>query len=81
MVPVVPLSPVAASLAIRRFGAHLLLTIALVVGLGIGVAPALAVSANDYPLTPPSNHLLEEANVVSRASSAEVENQLEALSA
>lgn len=81
MVPVVPVSPVVNAISLRRWGHQLLWTLALVLGLSVGVGPALAVSANDFPLTPPSNHLLDQANVFSRSSSAEVENQLEALSA
>jgi len=81
VVPVVPLSPVAPRSWIRRSASQLLLTLAFVLGLGLGVAPALAVSANDFPPTPPSNHLLDQADVFSRSSSSEVENQLEALSA
>ena len=80
MVSVVPLFQSISS-RFRRHCAHLALALTLLLGLILGVAPALAVSANDFPATPPADHLVDQADVFSRASSAEVEKQLESLSA
>lgn len=43
-------------------------------------APALALSARDLPATVPSAHVLDQADVLSRASRAELERRLEHLS-
>jgi uncharacterized protein len=53
---------------------------ALVLGLG-AAAPALAVSADSFPESPPQERVLDTANVLSRAANAEVSRQLEALQA
>lgn len=42
-------------------------------------APALAFSLADLPATPPASHVLDTADVLSRASRGEIEKQLEAL--
>ncbi|MFN9661117.1 MAG: photosystem II repair protein Psb32 [Cyanobacteriota bacterium] len=52
-----------------------LLALVLVCG---ATSPALALSASDFPGQLPSSHLLDEAGVLSRASSQEIERMLEA---
>ncbi|MFZ0407248.1 MAG: TPM domain-containing protein [Cyanobium sp.] len=79
MVPVVPFFNSASR--IRRLCARLVLSLTLLLGLSLGVAPALAISVNDFPATPPSSHLLDQGDVFSRASRGEVEKQLESLAA
>jgi uncharacterized protein len=51
-----------------------LLTVATVLGL---VSPALALSATDFPPRAPDTHVLDEAHVLSRASSQEIERVLQ----
>ena len=80
VVSVVPLFQSISS-RFRRHCAPLALALTLLLGLSLGVAPALAVSANDFPATAPADHLVDQGDVFSRASSAEVEKQLESLSA
>ena len=81
MVPVVPQIHSSARASLRRLLASLALAMGLVMALSLSVAPAQALSANDFPATPPSSHLIDAADVFSRASRAEVEKQLEALAA
>ncbi len=81
MVLVVPLTHPFAAAGIRRLLTGLALSMALLLALCLAVAPAQALSANDFPASPPSSHLIDEGDVFSRASRAEVENQLEALAA
>ncbi len=63
-----------------RFVTRLALALALLLGLSLGVAPVQALSADNFPTAAPSSQLLDEADVFSRASRAEVEKQLESLS-
>lgn len=42
-------------------------------------APALALNAADLPQAPPSNHVLDQAQLLSRASAADIARSLEAL--
>jgi GNAT superfamily N-acetyltransferase len=51
--------------------------LALVLVLAAPVAAALAVSAADLPPSPPAEHVLDSAKVLSRAGKAEIEHQLE----
>lgn len=81
MVSVVPIYQPLQAFNLRRYCSQLLLASALLLGLFWGVSPALALSANDFPADPPSSHLLDRGEVFSRASGAEVEKQLEALTA
>jgi uncharacterized protein len=57
------------------------LLLALVLVLAAPVAAALAVSAADLPPSPPAEHVLDSAKVLSRAGKAEIEHQLEGFSA
>jgi uncharacterized protein len=58
----------------RRVTFTCLLALALVCG---AVSPALALSSADFPAQPPADHVLDEAHVLSRASSQEIEHVLE----
>ncbi len=80
VVPVVPPTRSSAPASIGRLCARLAIGLALLLGLSLGVAPVQALSANNFPASAPSSHLLDEADVFSRASGAEVEKQLESLS-
>ncbi|MDM7952139.1 MAG: TPM domain-containing protein [Cyanobium sp. CZS 25K] len=64
---------------LRRSLLSLLLTLGLV--LAAPVAAALALSAADLPSRPPVEHVLDGADVLSRAGKAEIERQLQAFSA
>jgi uncharacterized protein len=55
------------------------MALALVVALGL-VSPALAVSAEDFPRQVPASHVIDGAQVFSRASSQEIERALEGFS-
>jgi uncharacterized protein len=57
------------------------MVLALTLLLAGPVAAALAVSATDLPLQPPTEHVLDNAGVLSRASSAEIEQELAGFSA
>ncbi len=81
MVLVVPLTHPFAAASLRRLLTGLTLSMALLLALCLAGAPAQALSANDFPASPPSSHLIDAGDVFSRASRAEVENQLEALGA
>ena len=81
MVLVVPLTHPFAAASLRRLLTGLTLSMALLLALCLAGAPAQALSANDFPASPPSSHLIDAGDVFSRASRAEVENQLEALAA
>jgi uncharacterized protein len=70
-----------AAASLRRLLTGLTLSMALLLALCLAGAPAQALSANDFPASPPSSHLIDAGDVFSRASRAEVENQLEALGA
>ena len=50
--------------------------LALILALSIPAGAALAVSLTDLPAAPPSSHVLDSADVLSRASRSEIENQL-----
>jgi uncharacterized protein len=60
-----------------------LLSLVLAVGLVLAapVAAARALSAADLPARPPAEHVLDGADVLSRAGKAEIERQLQAFSA
>lgn len=81
VVPVVPLTRSLSPAGIGRLCARLATGLALLLVLGLGVAPVQAIAADNFPASAPSNHLLDEADVFSRASRAEVEKQLESLAA
>ena len=55
-----------------------LLSLVLALGLVLAapVAAALALSAADLPASPPAEHVLDGAKVLSRAGKAEIERQL-----
>ena len=55
------------------------LLLALLLPLAVLCSPALALSARDLPATAPSAHVLDQADVLSRASRAELERRLENL--
>lgn len=63
--------------AIRGSFCTLLLWLALLLPLG----PALALSLSDLPAAPPAEHVLDVADVLSRAGRAEIERQLQDLAA
>jgi len=50
----------------------------LLAGLLLPVEAVRALAINDLPATPPSSHVLDQAEVLSRAATAEIEHQLEA---
>lgn len=56
------------------------LTLAVLLPLATLCAPALALSARDLPATAPSAHVIDEADVLSRASRSELERRLDRLS-
>jgi uncharacterized protein len=57
------------------------LVLALILVLAAPVAAALALSAADLPSSPPVEHVLDGAKVLSRAGKSEIEHQLEEFSA
>ena len=65
--------------AVRSHCLRLLATVAALVLLLLPVAPAQALSAAALPATPPANHVLDEADLLSRAASIDVSRALEAL--
>jgi uncharacterized protein len=75
-----PLSTGLAGLASSLPPQLLGLTLAMVVALAGICSPALALSARDLPATAPSAHVIDQADVLSRASRAELERRLERLS-
>ena len=83
LLPLASLSTVVASRsgrAIQRFCLRLLLTMAAVVLLLVPVAPAWALSAINLPPQPPADHVLDQADLLSRAANGEISRALEALS-
>ena len=71
-----PCSTPRVQLPLHRVLAPLL---ALALAVLLPLAPALALSASDLPSAPPDSHLTDNADVFSRASRAELSNQLEEL--
>jgi uncharacterized protein len=55
------------------------LTLAMLLPLAAICSPVLALSARDLPATTPSEHVIDQADVLSRASRAELERRLERL--
>lgn len=55
------------------------LTLAMLLPLAAICSPVLALSARDLPATAPSEHVIDQADVLSRASRAELERRLERL--
>ena len=74
-----PKQPCLASLGSGWLGQLLGVLLALLLPLAILCSPALAFSARDLPATVPSEHVLDQADVLSRASRAELERRLENL--
>lgn len=68
-----PFRSVVASLPSRPFAWLLATLLALLLPL----APAAALSLSDLPASPPSTHVLDNADVLSRATRAELERQLQ----
>lgn len=63
----------------RRTALLLLPLLGLILMLLAPLAPAWAVSARDFPQDPPASVVIDDADVLSRASRADLEKQLEAL--
>jgi uncharacterized protein len=57
-----------------------LAALVLAVWLSLPLAPALALSLSDLPAAPPAEHVLDVADVLSRAGRSEIERQLQDLS-
>ena len=54
--------------------------LAVLLSLATCCAPALALSAKDFPITAPSTHVIDQADVLSRSSRSELETRLDQLS-
>jgi uncharacterized protein len=66
--------------AIQRCCLRLLMTVAAVLLLLLPVAPAQALGAANLPAQPPADHVLDRADLLSRAANREISRALEALS-